>query len=505
MNANPAIARESRPPYSEEHETGVLGSILQDHLALEIAVREGVTEADFGSQANRLVWRVVASLRDAGSPVNLLTVAAGLRETGNLDAVGAVYLDGLIDRTPTSAHAAYHVGELQAVSRRRQLLEASRAVAAAIESGEDPGAALTAMDKARKSRFTTGLRVLSTAELMSRPDIQREDFIGDGVIFRGGVSAIIGQPGTHKTRLIIIAAATSNIGRSVGNLKTCGRPLRWLILAGNENSEQRYRDDLRRILPHLTNEEQRRVGENVFLHVVNEVGDEIGPESGDAIEATCRELHPDAVVVDPLGDLLSEDNSDVDMRRAVKTVVGACRRGSPETNPAVVFLHHARTGSVNTLQAVGWDRGNYGKGSKALLACCRCVVNVAPINDACEGVIMACGKVNDVHPFATFAVRLDDEGFYSTDPAFNVTTWQNDVAGKHPAVKLSPADVLDVLRARSNAASRSDLQADIIGRFGVTKRTANRRIAELIENRTLKEHRDGIITPAEKALYVANQ
>jgi hypothetical protein len=349
------------------------------------------------------------------------------------------------------------------------------------------------------------LPVLSMGELLARPRIVREDFVGEGIIFRGGVSAIIGPPGTHKTRLGIATAIASNLGLSVGKLATAGRPLRWLILAGNENSETRYRDDLERITAFLTDEQKERVCSNMFFHVVSEVGDEIGPESAGFIESACKEIKPDVVVIDPLGDLLTEDNSDADMRRAIKTTVAACRRGSPETNPAVVFVHHARTGSANIIQAVGYDKGNFGKGSKALLACCRSVVNVAPADAECAGILLACGKVNDVRPFETHAVFLDTNGFYSLDTTFNLTDWQNDVAGMMPGVKVSGDDVKNAIIKRSGSCTRGDLQADIIKAFGVCKRTANRRISELIENGTIKEHRNGTLSIVEKVVHHAQR
>lgn len=109
------------PPYSEEAERGVLGSILIDvngHALVE-TLQRGLGPDSFYVPAHRQVFEAILDLHRAQVVVDLLTVGEKMRASGVID---AVFLERLVDATPTAAHVTYYV-EIMAKkeARRRQI------------------------------------------------------------------------------------------------------------------------------------------------------------------------------------------------------------------------------------------------------------------------------------------------------------------------------------------------------------------------------------------------
>lgn len=117
------------PPYSEEAERGVLGSALIDsERVLELCSDHQITADSFHVPAHRHLFEQVLEMTQAGKAVDLLTVGEHLKQTGRLDSVGGyVFLEGLIDSTPTSAHAEYYIGFVRQKQLLRSIIEEATA------------------------------------------------------------------------------------------------------------------------------------------------------------------------------------------------------------------------------------------------------------------------------------------------------------------------------------------------------------------------------------------
>lgn len=110
--ASAADPRSERvPPYSEEAEKGVLGSILMDSgRVVDLAIEKQIVPGSFYIPAHALIYESVVELASAGKAVDAVMVEENLRGKGKLDAIGgSIYLDQLIDATPTAAHAEYYI------------------------------------------------------------------------------------------------------------------------------------------------------------------------------------------------------------------------------------------------------------------------------------------------------------------------------------------------------------------------------------------------------------
>ena len=96
------------PPYSEDAEQSVLGSILLDaERVLDLAVGTGIRPESFHVPQLRCVYEAMLEMWRAGRPIDILTVAEKLKMRGDFDKSGDGFdVDQLVDAVPTAAHAA---------------------------------------------------------------------------------------------------------------------------------------------------------------------------------------------------------------------------------------------------------------------------------------------------------------------------------------------------------------------------------------------------------------
>jgi replicative DNA helicase len=113
------------PPYSEEAERGVLGSALIDsEKVFELCSDNRISADSFYVPAHRHLFEQLLEMTQTGKPVDLLTVGEYLKQNNRLDSVGGyVFLEGLIDSTPTSAHAEYYIGFVRQKHLLRSIIE----------------------------------------------------------------------------------------------------------------------------------------------------------------------------------------------------------------------------------------------------------------------------------------------------------------------------------------------------------------------------------------------
>lgn len=126
------------PPHSEEAERAVLGCALQDAARiLDLCIERQISPESFYVQRHQSLFETMLALHEARKPVDFVTVAERLRETGRLDAVGGEdELARLISGTPTTAHAEYYVQRVYENHLLRRIVDAARAVTESCYQGE---------------------------------------------------------------------------------------------------------------------------------------------------------------------------------------------------------------------------------------------------------------------------------------------------------------------------------------------------------------------------------
>lgn len=116
------------PPQSLEAEKALLGSIM---IRPEVMhdVTDIVNERSFYSDRHKMIWQVMLELHTKGTPIDLLSVSARLKEKEIVEQVGGMsYLTELVNGVPSSTNAKYYAEIVQKKSIMRNLIEASEFV-----------------------------------------------------------------------------------------------------------------------------------------------------------------------------------------------------------------------------------------------------------------------------------------------------------------------------------------------------------------------------------------
>jgi len=138
-SGKPQFKGDRIPPYSEEAEKGVLGSILIDFdRALNLAVDSRITPETFYTPAHRTIYEAMLTMLSAGEAIDVLTVSAYLTTHEKLHSAGGdLYLDQLIDSTPTAAHAEYYIDIIRQKFLLREIINCARDAENSCYSGEE--------------------------------------------------------------------------------------------------------------------------------------------------------------------------------------------------------------------------------------------------------------------------------------------------------------------------------------------------------------------------------
>ena len=344
--------------------------------------------------------------------------------------------------------------------------------------------------------------VLSATELLAKEIPPKKSILGDGMIVMGQLTTLIGQGGTGKSRVAMQIALAQVLGWTFAGFKTHPEPLKHLLI-GTENSIHRQQSDLRKMTAALDDQQRQQLGKSLFFHVVESIDDafiNIGSlEIRSKWQCTLEQIQPDCIYVDPFGEVnVGDINKDADVRATLRELTKLCRRHNHES--AIVIIHHGRTGRQNIAQAVGWDKGNFALGSKALYSGSRSQINIAPADpEDSSKIILSCGKSNDAKPFDTVGLKLnEDTMLYDTDRHFDLNAWKDDVEGKHSGQSASIKDVILVLR--DGAKTHTAICTAVINSTDCSKSTVKRRLADAIQKGYVRKTTDNTYFATQKAL-----
>jgi hypothetical protein len=121
MPDDPQLDRLKLPPHSLEAEQSVLGGLLLDNDAAD-QVGDVISDADFYSEAHRLVYAHIVRLVGDTKPADVVTVSESLASAQKLDYVGGLaYLGALVENVPTAANIRHYAQIVRDRSILRQL------------------------------------------------------------------------------------------------------------------------------------------------------------------------------------------------------------------------------------------------------------------------------------------------------------------------------------------------------------------------------------------------
>lgn len=109
------------PPYNEEAEVALLGSLLIDPGAMSSIIHI-IQDDDFYITQNRWIFEAMTRLWYNGEPVDVMSVGVELRKTDKMDYVGIDYIGDLVMAVPSSVNVEWYAEEVRDSSERRSLL-----------------------------------------------------------------------------------------------------------------------------------------------------------------------------------------------------------------------------------------------------------------------------------------------------------------------------------------------------------------------------------------------
>jgi replicative DNA helicase len=180
-----ATASDRAVPHNLEAERALLGSILLDNGALNLAL-ETVRKDDFFSEAHRLTFEKMLDLSEKNRTIDLVTLSEELSKDGLLEkAGGAGYLASLTDGVPIGVSAS--VNEYSRIinekSLVRRLINASNnVISRCLEGADDPESLI---DLAQSQVFEIAEQKVQSGFLGIR-DIVKSSFGTIDVIFDRG-------------------------------------------------------------------------------------------------------------------------------------------------------------------------------------------------------------------------------------------------------------------------------------------------------------------------------
>jgi hypothetical protein len=346
--------------------------------------------------------------------------------------------------------------------------------------------------------------VLNGAQLRQATVPPKISILGDGAIALGQLTTLIGQGGTGKSRVAMQIAISQILGWTFAGMATHPEPLKHLLI-GTENSIHRQKSEYLKMTSQLNPEQTTLVDTFLFFHVVQEIDDAFINLGSDEIRKkwldTIEQTNPDCIYIDPYGEVhVGDINKDADVRHTLREITKVCRRINQNT--AIIIIHHGRTGRQNIAQAVGWDKGNFALGSKALYSGARSQINIAPAAAADPSrIIISCGKSNDAKPFDPVGLQLEEATMlYQVDSTFNLQTWKDDVEGKQRGQSISIQDVIDAVR--DGKTRHKEMIECLTESHSCSRATAARRISEALEKGYLRKNSKGEYTTAKPTTQI---
>ena len=126
------------PPSSLDAERSVLGAVLQDSGAANLAF-ETLSPEDFYSAEHREIFEAMRTLHIAGNPIDLMTLGNELTRRGTLDSVGgAAYLLQAVRFVPTTANTRTYIEIVLEKATLRRLISASQQIQQQCYQQSDP-------------------------------------------------------------------------------------------------------------------------------------------------------------------------------------------------------------------------------------------------------------------------------------------------------------------------------------------------------------------------------
>ncbi len=207
-----------QPPFSQDAEIGVLGSMLLmptniDELATELKAE------DFYFEANQLLFQHLVDMRNTGKSIDPTLLAERLKDKGEFEKVGgATYIAEVFTRVPNAANARFYANIVREKSVVRHVIETTTDILREAYEVEEDGAEKL-LSEAEEKIFAIGEQrnVSSTSDdvktvflmALDRLDARMRGENPEGAVDTGFTDLDNLSGGLHASELVILAARPS--------------------------------------------------------------------------------------------------------------------------------------------------------------------------------------------------------------------------------------------------------------------------------------------------------
>lgn len=208
------------PPHDLHAEKSVLGGILIDAGSIS-EVAEILLPQHFYYNDNRLIYEAALLLFEKNKPIDIITVAAELKEQGTLKRIGDKdYLNGLIDIVPTSAYVKQYAEIVKNCYLKRTLISvASKLVE---QSFDETGDVRDLLNSAETDIFALSQAFLhrdfvELKDILAESFERLEEFMKSDSKMRGiptGFSGLDSKLAGLQDSNLIILAARPGVGKT---------------------------------------------------------------------------------------------------------------------------------------------------------------------------------------------------------------------------------------------------------------------------------------------------
>lgn len=214
-------------PHALEAERAVLGAILVQNSMFP-RVAGGLRAEDFYRDAHRRIWAALGRLLDRqDGSADMVTLAAELGRTGELDAVGGrAYVSALSDGVPRSINAAHYAEIVRNKAQlRRVIASANTLLVSAYDEAETTDTILERADREivrlRHGAGSTRMRSVAAASAELLEDLNwRAEHKGELIGVDTGFQSINELTNGWQPGDMIVVAARPSVGKTTFLLNT---------------------------------------------------------------------------------------------------------------------------------------------------------------------------------------------------------------------------------------------------------------------------------------------
>ena len=125
------------PPQDLDAEKALLGALMSNGTAIYDVI-DIISPENFYAQKHRVIYEAMLALYSKAEPIDIITVSAKLKESGDLDSIGGrSYLAELLHEAPAAANASHYANIIYSKYVLRSLIEAGTKISEMAFAGTD--------------------------------------------------------------------------------------------------------------------------------------------------------------------------------------------------------------------------------------------------------------------------------------------------------------------------------------------------------------------------------